>query len=172
MLGRLEQDELGRSRLRFTRELAHPRDMVWRAVTLPEHLAHWFPTTIEGERAAGSPLRFVLPGNEMPPFDGEMLAFDPPRLMELRWGQDIVRIELQSTGSGTILTLTDTLTEHGKASRDGAGWHTCLDALASHLDGPADPRDELGNWSAVHARYVQMFGPEASTIGPPEMTDA
>ena len=28
---------------------SHPPEKVWRALTEPEHLAHWFPTTIEGE---------------------------------------------------------------------------------------------------------------------------
>ncbi len=168
MFGTLEQDEEGRPRLRFTRELAHPLEKVWRAVTEPEHLAHWFPTTIDGERTAGSPLHFVLPGNPMAPFDGEMLAFEPPTVMELLWGEDVIRIELQGKGDGTVLTLTDTLAERGKASRDGAGWHTCLDALGAHLHGSPDSRDALARWSEVHRRYVDTFGPEASTIGPPE----
>ena len=40
--GRLEQLEDGRWRLRFTRTLEHPPEKVWRAITEPEHLAHWF----------------------------------------------------------------------------------------------------------------------------------
>lgn len=84
----------GRWQLRFKRTLAHPQEVVWKAVTEPEHLAAWFPTTIEGERAAGAPLRFSFPGGQAPPFDGEMLAYEPPSVMEIRWGSDIVRIEL------------------------------------------------------------------------------
>ncbi len=37
------------------------------------------------------------------------------------------RIELQADGAGTLLTLTDTFDDLGKAARDGAGWHECLD---------------------------------------------
>ena len=48
MYGELEQRSDGRWRLRFTRALAHPPEKVWRAITEPEHLAQWFPTTIEG----------------------------------------------------------------------------------------------------------------------------
>jgi len=40
--------------LRFVRWLPHPPGKVWRALTEPEHLAAWFPTTVEGELAAGS----------------------------------------------------------------------------------------------------------------------
>ena len=113
----------------FTRTLAHPPEKVWQAITDPEHLASWFPTTIEGERAAGATLRFSFPGGQSPPFDGEMVAYEPPSVMEIRWGPDTVRLELRPTKDGTELTLLDTLEERGKAARDGAGWHTCLDAL-------------------------------------------
>jgi uncharacterized protein YndB with AHSA1/START domain len=168
MYGTLEELDNGRFQLRFTRTLAHPQDTVWRAITEPEQLANWFPTTIEGERAAGAPLRFSFPGGEAPPFEGEMLAFEPPSLMELRWGPDIVRLELRPTATGTELTLLDTLDERGKAARDGAGWHACLDSLEAALSGDPDARDRMGVWREVTAHYVESFGPEAATIGPPE----
>jgi uncharacterized protein YndB with AHSA1/START domain len=164
----MEQLDAGRVRLRFTRELAHPIERVWRAVTEPEHLARWFPTTIEGERAPGAALRFSFPGGEAPPFDGEMLAYEPPSLMELTWGDDIVRLELRPTASGTELTLLDTLDERGKAARDATGWHTCLDRLEAHLQGDPNAREQISTWNQVHPRYVERFGPEAATIGPPK----
>jgi Activator of Hsp90 ATPase homolog 1-like protein len=43
--------------LQYLRRLPHPREKVWRALTEDEHLAGWFPTTMEGDRAAGAPLR-------------------------------------------------------------------------------------------------------------------
>jgi hypothetical protein len=65
------------------------------------------------------------------------------------------------------LTLLDTLEERGKAARDGAGWHTCLDALGAHLLG-RDTRHEMAAWPEVNRQYIERFGPEAATIGPPE----
>jgi len=168
MYGELEQRSDGRWRLRFTRALAHPPEKVWRAITEPEHLAHWFPTTIEGERVAGAPLKFSFPGDQFPPFDGEMVEFEPRSAMEIRWGPDIVRLELRPIDEGTELTLLDTLEERGKAARDGAGWHTCLDALERSLGGDAAARDQMNGWRDVHERYIESFGPEAATIGPPE----
>jgi uncharacterized protein YndB with AHSA1/START domain len=167
MYGTLEQLRDGRWQLRFTRTLPHPPSKVWRAITEPEHLARWFPTTIDGERAAGARLRFTFPGGHAEPFDGEMLAFEPESVMELRWGPDIVRIELQPAPEGTELTLFDTLEDRGKAARDGAGWHACLDALEAALSGDADTRSHVEIWSEVHPQYVERFGPEAATIGPP-----
>ena len=67
MYGTLDTLQDGRSQLRFTRALAHPPEKVWAAITEPEHLAHWFPTTIDGERAAGAPLRFTFPGGQRRP---------------------------------------------------------------------------------------------------------
>jgi uncharacterized protein YndB with AHSA1/START domain len=171
MYGTLEQTDDGRARLRFTRVFEHPPEKVWRAITEPQHLAHWFPTTIDGERAAGARLRFEFAQGQAPAFDGEMLAFEPPSLMELRWGADIVRLELQAADGGTLLTLLDTLDERGKAARDAAGWHTCLDALSAHLRGEPRARDAMAAWKDVHSRYVESLGPEAATIGPPEGLD-
>jgi hypothetical protein len=97
-----------------------------------------------------------------------MTAFEPPRLMEMQWGPDLLRIELRPVPEGTELTLLDTLEARGKAARDGAGWHTCLDALEADLAGDDAARATMGRWSEVHPRYVERFGPEAATIGPPE----
>jgi uncharacterized protein YndB with AHSA1/START domain len=168
MHGTIEQREDGRWQLRFTRILRHPLEQVWQAITEPEHLAHWFPTTIEGERAAGAPLRFSFTGGQAPPLEGEMIAYEPPSLMELRWGTDILRLELRPAAEGTKLTLLDTLDERGKAARDGAGWHVCLDWLADHLRGEPTDRGSTQGWKAVHPHYVESFGAEATTIGPPE----
>jgi uncharacterized protein YndB with AHSA1/START domain len=169
--GTVEQLDDGRWQLRFTRTLSHPQSKVWRAITEPEQLAAWFPTTIEGERSGGSPLQFSFPGGQSDPLEGEMLAFEPESVMELRWGPDIVRLELRPVADGTELTLLDTLEERGKAARDGAGWHVCLDALQAALGGDQAAREQTGAWNEVHPSYVEAFGPEAATIGPPEGLD-
>ena len=167
MYGELEQLSDGRWRLRFTRALAHPPEKVWRAITEPEHLAHWFPTTIEGDRAAGAPLRFGPAPGMGEGFDGEVLAYEPPAVLEFRWGTDVLRLEVEPDGDGSRLTLLDTIDELGKAARDGAGWHTCLDQLDHHLDGTTPPWSASDRWRAVHPSYLEDFGPEAATIGPP-----
>jgi uncharacterized protein YndB with AHSA1/START domain len=168
--GTVEQRDDGRWQLRFTRTLAHPQSSVWRAITEPEHLAQWFPTTIEGDRMAGAVLQFAFPNDIAPPMEGIMLAYEPESLMELSWGPDIIRIELRPVPEGTLLTLLDALEERGKAARDGAGWHACLDALEAAVRGEDPARSQMDTWSEVHPHYVETFGPEAATIGPPEGT--
>ena len=167
--GQLEQ-ESGRWQLRFTRKLPHPPERVWRALTEPDELAAWFPSNIEGERAAGAALRFVFPQGEAPPMEGEMIRYEPTTTLEFRWGSDTLRFGLERDGTGTILTLVDTFDELGKAARDGAGWHVCLGALTAFLEGAdaTSARAVLDRWREVQPSYIERFGPEASTIGPPE----
>ena len=143
--------------LTFRRRLAHPQERVWRAITEPEHLAAWFPQEIEGERTTGATLRFVMPQGS---FEGEMVEFDPPSVMEMMWGTDRLRIELTPDDEGTVLTLIDTFAELGKAARDAAGWHECVDRLVAHCD-------ERARWKQRFAMYGERFGADASTTGPP-----
>jgi uncharacterized protein YndB with AHSA1/START domain len=156
--------------LRFRRRLAHPQQRVWAALTDDEHLAGWFPTTIEGERGPGAPLRFSFRQSEGEPFDGVMRVFEPPSVMELRWADDVLRFELEPEpdGDGCLLSLTVTFPEHGKAARDAAGWHVCLDQLAHVVHGTGLPWEPPDRWRAVHPAYVARLGADASRVGPPE----
>jgi uncharacterized protein YndB with AHSA1/START domain len=165
MDGQLEHVD-NRWQLRFVRTLPHPPEKVWRALTEPEHLATWFPSEINGERATGAPLRFVFPGGG-PTVDGEMITYDPPSVLEYRWGSETLRYDLTPSGDGCVLTFVNRFDEVGKGSRDAAGWHSCLDLLGYDLDGEKAPWKPRERWQQVHAVYVERFGPEASTIGPP-----
>ena len=154
--------------LRFTRRLHHPPAKVWRAITEPEHLKAWFPDTIEVTRwEPGATLHFRHEGG-LYDFSGEVIAVEPEKALEFTWGPDIIRLELEPDGEGTQLILHDTLESVGKAARDGAGWHVCLDELIHHLDGTTPTGASSDRWRAVHPGYVEALGPEAATIGPPE----
>lgn len=154
-----------RWRLRFVRRLPHPQEKVWRAITEFDHLASWFPSNVHGERAEGAALRFVFRENEAEDMDGEIVVYDPLHVFEFTWGEDLLRFELAPDGDGTVLTFTDTIDEQGRGARDGGGWHVCLAALISHLDGTDEGQPP---WRPVYEHYQEVFGPEASTIGPPE----
>ena len=98
-----------------------------------------------------------------------MIAYDPPSALEFRWGPDTLRFELEDTGGTTVLVFTDTIAEIGRASRDAAGWHACLDVLAYEIAGKPAPWTPTERWADVHDAYVEDFGPVASTIGPPNV---
>jgi uncharacterized protein YndB with AHSA1/START domain len=163
--GKLE-DIGGRWRLRFTRELAHPQEKVWRAITEPEHMRAWFPQHVSGDWVVGGPLTFSGPEGRGPDFDGEVLAYQPQSLVEFRWGTDVIRLELAGRPDGCTLTLLDTFDELGKAARDAAGWHECLTGspttrclLTSFTPGQ--------RWSEVHPRLCRGVRPRGRRDRPP-----
>jgi uncharacterized protein YndB with AHSA1/START domain len=160
-------DRAGRPTLRFERHLPHAPETVWRALTDERGLAAWFPTTIDGDRAAGAALSFRFEHVELEPMEGEMLAFEPPSLLEFTWGGDRLRFELTPEAGGTALTLTVELDELGKATRDGAGWHQCLDSLSLSLAANPQRPDDADRWRVLRDTYADRFGPEASTSQPP-----
>ncbi|MET8796724.1 SRPBCC domain-containing protein [Nocardia sp. NPDC004568] len=161
---------------RYERDLAHPPEKVWRALTESEHLRHWFPADIIGERRAGAEVRFrfwpesVDPASEEPaeagsaPEDsvlpGRILTWEPPRLFEFLWEDEHLLFEIVPDGAGSRLLCTvwfGTPGPHG-ISGTAAGYHICLDALADLLDtGPgADPDRAL--ILALGRRYAEVIG--------------
>ena len=167
--GQLEQAG-ERWQLRFVRTLRHAPEKVWRALTEAEHLASWFPARILGDRAAGAPLQFEFENGEGPTIEGEMLIYEPPWRLEFRWGVELLRFDLAPSSSGeeTVLTFVNTFDDLGKAARDAAGWHARLDVFEYEVAGEKPPWNPQERWGEVHPRYVDAFGPEATTIGPPD----
>jgi uncharacterized protein YndB with AHSA1/START domain len=162
--GRLQAED-DAWQLVFTRRLPHPPEKVWRAITEAEHVSAWFPADIVGDRRAGAPLTFGFRNDEGPELPGRMRIFEPETLLEFTWSDEVLRFELEADGGGTVLRFVNTFGDVGKAARDAAGWHACLDALDADLDGTPPPERR---WNEVHPHYVQRFPAEAATVGPPE----
>jgi hypothetical protein len=82
--------------------------------------------------------------------------------------------ELERRDGRAILTYTRRLRQPrrsgglGKAARDGAGWHSCLDQLVQELGDDAVAAVPADRWRELRDPYIKHFGPDASTIGPPE----
>lgn len=166
----------GRLRLTYARPVAVSPERAWRALTEPADLAVWFPARIDGERVTGAPLRFTFPGqialsDEAEALEGEMLVVDPPTLLVFRWEDETLRFDLRPAADGAVLTFATIFDEIGRAARDAAGWHVCLDVLAHHLAEIAPPWTPAERWAQVHPGYVARLGPEAATIGPPGADD-
>lgn len=154
----------------FTRVYDHPIERVWAAVAEPEHQAVWFPQQIVGTRRAGEPLRFLVGTGPDDGFDGSMIAYEPPHLIEMWWGTSRLRIELEAVEGGTRLTLAETLDDVGGGARNGAGWHECIDRLGAVVRGTTPERWGV-RWREVHPDYVVAFGPEADVAKAPEGWD-
>jgi uncharacterized protein YndB with AHSA1/START domain len=149
-----------RSVLRFERHLAHPPATVWRLVTEPAELAHWFPAGVSYDRepAPGVGLRFRFEGQDTDT-TGEILEYEPPKVFGFRWQDDVLRFELVPDGDGCRLFFTHVISDAMggalAAGRNAAGWDICLDGLAARLDGrdPTPPRDMFQRIEAYLERY-------------------
>jgi uncharacterized protein YndB with AHSA1/START domain len=158
----------GRWTLRFERRLAHPIDKVWRTITEPEHRDAWFPQRIVGDLVAGGELRFVDdPNVPADGFGGRCVDIQPPRLLELEWGEDTVRIELTADGEGTRLVFLDTFVDRAHAARTASGWHHCLDAMQATLAGGPAPTLDESAWNELHDAYLATMGGERHVWGQP-----
>jgi uncharacterized protein YndB with AHSA1/START domain len=157
----------GEPTLRFERRLRHSPAKVWRAVTDPAELAHWFPAAVETELRPGAPMKFTFP-DEAPvdnDWDGEVLEVDEPKVFMFRWSDDVLRIELIPDGDGCRLVFTQTVgggrTGFLGAGRTAAGWDTCLDTLAARLGGTTLP--EQTDWLSPMEHYIAKFGLDEGT---------
>jgi uncharacterized protein YndB with AHSA1/START domain len=151
----------GKAVLRFERRLAHPPEKVFRAISDPAELAHWFPATVETELRAGAPIRFTFEQQDLDAPDGEVLEVEPPKLLAYSWGDSVLRWEVVPDDAGCRLYFTHTLGDgdawSGRiaAARHAAGWDVCLASLAARLDG-AEPGEY--DWLARDAAYMERFG--------------
>ncbi len=146
----------GRPVLRFERRLAHPAEKVWTALTEPAQLATWFPAQVEIDLTLGGKMRFVFANGEGPTLDGTVTELDPPHVLAYTWGDSLLRWELRPDGQGCRLVFTHTFDARDEAAKFAAGWHLCLDALGSLLDGEpvAGSRDR---WAELNEGYVRSF---------------
>jgi uncharacterized protein YndB with AHSA1/START domain len=157
----------GRPAVRFERRYPHPVERVWRAVTEPAELEHWFPSAVEVDLREGGPMRFTFRDHETEPMAGRVTELDPPRRFAFLWGDEELRLELDPDGDGCRLRFTHLISTREQAARDAAGWHVCLDRLAARLEGGADaaPGTEVtGEWSEHYAEYQRRGVPAGAPV--------
>jgi uncharacterized protein YndB with AHSA1/START domain len=165
----------GRAALRFERRLDHPVARVWRAVTDPAELAHWFPAQVAvHETRPGGRLSFAFPDEGLPPTEGEITVYEPPRRFAFTWGDEALSFDLEPIDDdrGTRLVFVHLLSSADQAARDAAGWHVCLDRLARVLTGEqtqapgTEPTDE---WRVHYAEYQERGLPAGAPV--PDVAD-
>ncbi|WP_306368428.1 SRPBCC domain-containing protein [Nocardiopsis sp. CC223A] len=153
--------------LRFRRRFAHDRWQVWRAITESEHLAHWLPCDIVGERRAGAAIELPFWRTETgeedgAPLHGEIRVWDPPSVFEWTWDGDVLRWELAEADGGTLMTFTTlTVPDPEGAAGTATGFHVCLEYLEALLDTGAT--DHMAEPDSAPLR--KLYGEAIATAG-------
>jgi uncharacterized protein YndB with AHSA1/START domain len=150
----------------LVRELRHPPDKVWRALTDPDQLRQWAPFDSDGSLASAGTVKLTTVGAPKPMVsESTVKRAEPPRLLEHTWGGFEMRWELEPLGAGTRLTLWHNIARDYIAM-GAAGWHVCLDVLDRQLAGEPIGRIvgpdamKLDGWQRLHLEYASQLGVE------------
>jgi uncharacterized protein YndB with AHSA1/START domain len=145
----------------LVRELRHPPEKVWQALTDPVHLREWAPFVADGSLdTVGATVTLTWVGTGKP-IETTVTQADAPRLLE--YGD--IRWELEDHGGGTRLTLWHSI-DRRFISWGAAGWHICFDVLDGLLAGTPIGRIVGGDamkfegWQRLTAEYAKQFGVE------------
>jgi uncharacterized protein YndB with AHSA1/START domain len=151
----------------LVRELRHPREKVWQALTEPAHLREWAPFDADGSLGeVGNKVKLTTVGApSLHVTDTTVTRADAPEVLEYKWGGFDMRWKLEAHGEGTRLTLWTNI-GHRYIAMGAAGWHICFDVLDRLLGGKPIGRTvgpdamKFGGFQRLHAEYARQFGVE------------
>ena len=157
----------------LVRELRHPPEKVWQALTDPAHLREWAPFDADGSLGiVGTTVKLTTVGAPTPHVtETTVTRADAPNVLEYNWGAQDIRWELEAFGIGTRLTLWHKI-DRRFISWGAAGWHICLDVLDHLLRGTPIGRMVGGEamkfegWQRLNVEYAKQFGIEAPNRPP------
>jgi len=145
----------------LVRELHHPPELVWEALTHPEHLREWAPFDADGNLGTlGAAVKLTWTGTGRVS-ETTVTQADAPNVLEfgdIRW-------ELEPLGSSTRLTLWHKI-DRRFVSWGAAGWHICFDVLDRLLSGKPLGRiagpdaTKFGSWPRLVGEYAEQFDAE------------
>jgi uncharacterized protein YndB with AHSA1/START domain len=144
----------------LVRELRHPPEKVWRALTEPAHLREWAPFEADGSLGAVGTVNLTWAGTQQVSAT-RVTRSDAPNVLE--YGD--IRWELEALDGGTRLTLWHSI-DRRFISWGAAGWHICFDSLEWLLAGEPIGRIagaeamRFGGWQRLNAEYAKQFGVE------------
>lgn len=145
----------------LVRDLRHPAEIVWEALTDPAHLHEWAPFEADGNLGTlGATVKLTWVGTGRTS-ETTVTQADAPRVLEFH----DIRWELESLGSGTRLTLWHKI-DRRFITWGAAGWHICFDVLDRLLSG--NPMGRLAGadamklraWQQLTAAYAKQFDAE------------
>ncbi len=148
----------------LVRELRHPPQTVWRALTDPAELREWAPFDADGSLATeGATVKLTTVKAPTPNVsETTVTRAIAPKVLEYTWGGNDMRWQLDASGSGTRLTLWTSI-DRRFIAMGAAGWHVCFDVLDRRLSGApigriAGPEVmKFGGWQRLHAEYAKQF---------------
>jgi uncharacterized protein YndB with AHSA1/START domain len=150
----------------LVRELRHPPEKVWKALTDPASLREWAPFEADASLGAvGSTVKLTAVGApSLQVSETTVTRADAPNVLEYNWGSQEIRWELEASGGGTRLTLWHNI-DRRFISMGAAGWHICLDVLDRLVGGSPIGRIVAGEamkfgWPRLNAEYAKQFGVE------------
>src|ERR1700726_2453130 len=86
----------------LVRELRHPPEKVWQALTDPAHLREWAPFDADGSLGTvGTTVKLTTVGAPEPRVtETSVTRADAPEILEYNWGHFDMRWELEALGGG------------------------------------------------------------------------
>lgn len=142
----------------LVRDLRHPPEKVWQALTDPAHLREWAPFEADVNLGAIGTANLTWSGTQRTT-EARVTRADAPHVLEygdMRW-------ELEATADGTRLTLWHSI-DRRFISMGAAGWHIAFDVLEKLLGGNPIGRIagpdavKLAAWQRLNAEYAKQFG--------------
>jgi len=151
----------------LTRELRHPPEKVWQALTDPAHLREWAPFEVDGSLATvGATVRLTWVGTSNVT-ETTVTRADARKALEyhdIRW-------ELEDLAGGTRLTLWHNI-DRRFIAWGAAGWHISFDVLDFYLSGSPIGRIvgaevmKFDGWQRLNAEYAKQFAIETPNRPP------
>ena len=159
-----EEHDDGTWTVTFVRELAHPPEKVWTAITEAGQVARWAP--FESDRdfdSVGSATLTMIDGNLRESMASDVRVVERPTRLEYTWGDDVLAWELAPTAGGTRLTLRHTVQGKDWMPKVAAGWHLCLVVADHALTGETVQAIRGGDamqygWQDLHDQYAARLG--------------
>ena len=155
----------------LVRELRHPPEKVWKALTDPAHLREWAPFEVDGNLGSLGKVKLTWVGTPTP-LETTVTRADAPKVLEY----NDTRWELEPFAGGTRLTLWHNI-DRRFIAWGAAGWHIAFDVLDRLLSGtPIGPiagakAMKSAGWQRLVGEYAKQFGSEPPKW-PPKATQS
>jgi uncharacterized protein YndB with AHSA1/START domain len=146
----------------MVRDLKHPPESVWEALTDPAELKEWAPYEVDRNLATTGPAKLQWLGAPQVS-ESQVKRADKSKLLELNLGGQQLRYELEPQGNGTRLTLWINIGRN-YVSMGAAGWHIAFDVLdkllGDHPIGRIAGADafKVEGWKELQGQYTKLFG--------------